>query len=172
MSTGISRDDRAAARVGRGGRGDSYASDPARPLASAAGPWWRWLFLVPGLAAVGWGVLGLLGASDDVPLSGWFPWFIGSALLHDVVIAPLVIAGGAVLTRVLPRPARPPIAIGLVVSGVLTVVALPFALDPGDVQEAGFLPQDYSRNLLLIVAGVMAVATVWAVVRTRRAHRE
>ena len=60
MSTGISRDDRAAGRVGD----DPYASDPARPLASAAGPWWRWLFLVPGLAAVGWGVVGLLGAHE------------------------------------------------------------------------------------------------------------
>lgn len=168
MSTGISRDDRAAGRVGD----DPYASDPARPLASAAGPWWRWLFLVPGLAAVGWGVVGLLGASDRVPLSGWAPWFLGSALLHDVVIAPLVLLGGAVLTRLLPRPARAPIAVGLVVSGVLTLVALPFVLDPGNVPEPGFLPQAYARNLLLLVAGVLAVSAVWALVRTRRAPRD
>ncbi|MGY1828751.1 hypothetical protein [Blastococcus sp. SYSU DS0541] len=169
MSTGMSRDGRAAGRVGHGGRGDGDASGPARPLASAARPWWRWLFLVPGFAAVGWGVLGLLGAGDRVPLSAWVPWFVGSALLHDLVIAPLVVLGGALINRLLPRPARAPMAVGLVVAGVLVAVALVSALDPGDVQEPGFLPQDsYGLNLLLAVAGVLAVAAVWAVVRTRR----
>ena len=51
---------RAADQVGHpgaSGMSGPYASDPARPLASAAGPWWRWLFLVPGFAAVGWGAL-------------------------------------------------------------------------------------------------------------------
>jgi hypothetical protein len=147
-----------------------YASDPARPLASAARPWWRWLFLVPGFAAVGWGALGLL-RDDRVPLPAWLTWFVGSALLNDLVIAPLVIVVGAVLARLLPRPARPPVVVGLVVSGVLTLVALPFILDLTNSLEPGFLPQDYGRNLLLLIAGVMAVAVVWAVVASIRARR-
>jgi hypothetical protein len=168
MSTGISRDDRAAGQVGA----DPYASDPARPLASAAGPWWRWLFVVPGLAAAGWGVVGLLGASDRVPLAAWFPWFLGSALLSDVVLAPLAIAAGVLLGHVLPRPARPPVVVGLVASGLLVLVTLPFLLDPGEGQEPGFLPQDsYGRNLLLVVSGILVAAGLWAVVRTRRARR-
>ena len=47
---------------------------------------------VPGLAAVAFGGVGLLGAGDDVPLSSWLVWFVGSALLHDLVIAPVVVA--------------------------------------------------------------------------------
>lgn len=148
-----------------------YASDPARPLASAAGPWWRWLFLVPGFAAVGWGALGLL-RDDRVPLPAWLTWFVGSALVHDLVVAPLVVVIGAVLARFLPRPARPPIVVGLVVSGVLTLVAMPFILDLGTSTEPGFLPLDYGRNLLLLVAGVMTVAVVWAVVASARARRQ
>ena len=166
MSTGISRDDRAAGRV----PGDPYASDPTRPLASAAGPWWRWLFLVPGFAAVAFGAVGLL-RDDRVPLPAWLAWFVGSALVHDLVIAPLVIAVGALLARVLPRAARPPVVVGLVVSGVLTLVALPFILDLGTSREPGFLPLDYGRNLLLLIAGVMAVAVGWAVVASVRARR-
>ena len=166
MSTGISRDDRAADRRPV----DRYASDPARPLASAAQPWWRWLFLVPGFAAVAFGALGLL-RDDRVPLPAWLAWFVGSALVHDLVIAPLVIGVGALLARVLPRPARPPIVVGLVVSGVLTLVALPFILDRGTSTEPGFLPLDYGRNLLLLVAGVMAVAVLWAAVATARGRR-
>ncbi|MCF6737153.1 hypothetical protein [Blastococcus sp. KM273129] len=168
MSTGASPDGRAAGPAGP----DACAGDPARPLASAAGPWWRWLFLVPGFAAVGWGVVGLLGAGDRVPLDAWALWFVGSALLHDLVIAPLVVLAGFLLHRFLPRPARAPVAVGLVVAGSLVAVGLVFALDPGDVQEPGFLPQDsYGVNLLLVVAGVLAVAAVWAAVRTRRARR-
>jgi hypothetical protein len=166
MSTGVSRDDRAAGRL----PDDPYASDPARPLASAAGPWWRWLFLVPGFAAVAFGALGLL-RDDRVALPSWLAWFVGSALVHDLVVAPLVIGVGALLARVLPRPARPPIVVGLIVSGVLTLVALPFILDLGTSTEPGFLPWDYGRNLLLLIAGVMAVAVVWAVLASVRAGR-
>jgi hypothetical protein len=133
-------------------------------------PRWRWLFVVPGLAAAGFGVVGLLGAGDDVPLRSWLAWFVGSALLHDLVLAPVVVVVGALARRFLPRPARGPVAVGLVVSGVLTLVALPFALNPGDNTEPGFLPLDYGRNLALLVAAVMTVATVSAVVRVRRAQ--
>jgi hypothetical protein len=150
--------------------GHPYASDPARPLASAARPWWRWLFLLPGFAALGFGTLGLL-RDDRVPVPAWLTWFLGSALVHDLVIAPVVVAVGAVLARLLPRPARPPIVVGLVVSGFLTLVALPFVLDLGTSREPGFLPQDYGRNLLLLIAGVMAVAVVWAAAATARARR-
>jgi hypothetical protein len=166
MSTGISRDDRAAGRV----TGDPYASDPARPLASATRPWWRWLFLLPGFAALAWGAVGLV-RDDRVPLPAWLTWFVGSALVHDLVIAPVVVVVGALLARLLPRPARPPIVVGLVVSGVLTLVALPFILDLGTSREPGFLPLDYGRNLLLLIAGVMAVAVVWAVAASARARR-
>lgn len=136
----------------------------------SARPWWRWLFLLPGFAAVAWGAFGLLG-DDRVPLPAWLTWFVGSALVHDLLIAPLVIAVGAVLVRLLPRPARPPIVVGLVVSGFLALVALPFILDRTTSQEPGFLPLDYGRNLLLLVAGVMAVAVLWAVVASVRAAR-
>ena len=40
---------------------DPYASDP-RGRRRALRPWWRWLFLLPGLAAVAYGGHGLLTA--------------------------------------------------------------------------------------------------------------
>ncbi|MGY1723255.1 hypothetical protein [Blastococcus sp. SYSU DS0533] len=40
------------------------------------------------------------------------------------------------------------------------------------MREPGSLPQDdHGRNLLLVVAEVLAAAAGWAVVRTRRARR-
>ena len=159
--------------AGTAGRGpeDPFASDPDRPLASAARPWWRWLFVVPGLAAVGWGAVGLLRSSDDVPLDSWLVWFVGSALVHDLVVAPVVIGLGALLARLLPREARAPVVAGLVVLGPLLLIGGLFALDPGDAREPGFLPLPYARNLLLLTGAVLTVAAVWAGVRTARGRR-
>lgn len=161
-------DDRAADLV----PGDPYASDPHRPATSARGPWWRWLFLLPGLAAVLYGAYGLLGAGERVPLPAWATWFVGSALLNDLVIAPLWIALGWVSTKVLPRPARPAAVVGVAVAGVLTLISLPFVLTPrAGSGNPSFLPHDIGRNVLLIDLGVLLVAAVWGTVATLRARR-
>jgi len=162
-----STDDRAAGRV----PDDAYASDPRRPATSALTPWWRWLFLLPGLAAGLYGAYGLLTAGGRVPLVAWGTWFLGSALLHDLVLAPVWVGLGWLAARFLPRPARGPVVVAAAVSGVLSLVALPFILgDPGDPGDPSFLPRDYGRNLLLIVAAVWLVAGLWSVVAVHRAR--
>lgn len=169
MSRSARPDDvRAAGRVPE----DPYASDPARPLASALRPWWRWLFLLPGLAAVAYGVSGLVTAGGRVPLGSWATWFVGSAVVHDLVVAPLWIGLGWVAARTLPRPARPPVVVAAAVSGVLTLVALPFVLGFGaDPANPSFLPREYGRDLLAVVVATWLVAAAWAVVAVHRARR-
>lgn len=150
---------------------DAYTSDPARPASSALRPWWRWLFVLPGLAAALYGVYGLLTAGSRVPLGSWLTWFVGSALLHDLVIAPIWIGLGWVAARVLPPAARPAIVVGAAVAGVLALIALPFVLGVGeDPANPSFLPRAYGRNLLLVDAGVLLVAVLWAARATRRAR--
>lgn len=162
-------DDRAADLV----PGDPYASDPARPATSARGPWWRWLFLLPGLAAVGYGGYGLLTAGERVPLHAWATWFIGSALLNDLILAPLWIGLGWVAARVLPRPALPAVVVGGAVAGLLTLITLPYLLGPGQRSDnTSFLPHDTGRNLLLIDLGVLLAAAIWGTVATVRARRQ
>ncbi|NYJ07226.1 hypothetical protein [Petropleomorpha daqingensis] len=147
----------------------SEPTSTSRPPTPARGPWWRWLFVVPGLAAVGYGAVGLLTAGNSVPLSAWATWFIGSALLHDLVIAPIWIGLGWLTTRFLPAAARPPLVVGGAVTGVLTLVALPFVFAPGrDPANPSFLPRDYGRNLLLIDAAILVVTALWAVAASRR----
>jgi hypothetical protein len=162
---GRSTDPRAA------GLADPYASDPHRPATSALRPWWRWLFLLPGLAAVVYGAQGLLTAGGRVPLGSWLTWFVGSALLNDLVLAPLWIGLGWLSARLLPRAARPPVVVGAAVSGVLTLVALPFVLARGrDPLNPSFLPRDYGVTLLVLVAVVWALTALAAVVAVRRAR--
>jgi hypothetical protein len=150
---------------------DRSASHPRRPATSALRPWWRWLFLLPGLAALAYGARGLLTAGGRVPLDSWLTWFIGSALLNDLVIAPLWIGLGWLSTRLLPRAARPAVVVGAAVSGVLTLVALPFVLGYGaDPANPSFLPRDYGVTLLVLVAALWAVTVIWAVLAVRRAR--
>jgi hypothetical protein len=146
-------------------------ADPDRPPAGALRPWWRWLFLLPGLAAVAYGAQGLLTAGGRVPLASWLTWFLGSALVHDLVIAPLWIGLGWLAARVLPLAARPAVVVAAAVSGVLTLVALPFVLGFGaDPVNPSFLPREYGRDLLLLVVAVWLVAAVWAAVAVHRAR--
>ena len=115
--------------------------------------------MLPGLAAVLYGGYGLLTAGSRVPLGSWLTWFVGSALLHDLVIAPVWIGLGWLAARFLPAAARPAVVVGTAVAGVLTLVALPFLLGFGaDPGNPSFLPRDYGRNLLLVDAGVLVVA--------------
>jgi hypothetical protein len=142
-----------------------------RPSTSALTPWWRWLFVLPGVAAVLYGVYGLLTAGSRVPLGSWLTWFIGSALLHDVVIAPVWIGLGWLAARVLPSAARPAIVVGGAVAGFLALIALPFVLGVGaDPANPSFLPRAYGRNLLLVDLGVLVVAVLWATVAGRYAR--
>ncbi|WP_138735264.1 hypothetical protein [Modestobacter excelsi] len=152
------------------GLDDPYASDPRRPATSALTPWWRWLFLLPGLAAALYGAHGLLTAGSRVPLA-WLTWFVGSALLHDLVLAPVWVGLGWLSARLVPRAARPAVVVGAAVIGVLTLVALPFVLGYGaDPANDSFLPRDYGRHLLLLALAVWVVAAGWAVVAVRRSR--
>jgi hypothetical protein len=160
-------DDRAAPRV----PADAHAGDPRRPATSALRPWWRWLFLLPGLAAVGYGAHGLLTNGSQTPLRSWLTWFVGSALLNDLVIAPVWVLLGWLSARFVPRAARPAVTVAAVVSGVLALVALPFVLARGrDPLNASFLPRDYGLTLLLVVLAVWVVGAACAVVAVRRSR--
>ena len=99
-------DDRAAALV----PADPYASDPARPATSARGPWWRWLFLLPGLLAVGYGAYGLLTAGERVPLPAWADLVRGQRAAQRPGDRAAVDRTGLAVARRSSRgrPARPP----------------------------------------------------------------
>jgi len=97
-----------------------------------------WVGMAAGWAVIGYGVVGLLrNASDTHPLN-FFLFFAGSALAHDLVLAPLVIAVSWLGLRRASAAARPAMAATLIVSGSVTLYAYPFvrgeqiqiALDP------------------------------------------
>ncbi|MFF3459044.1 hypothetical protein ACFYXH_32965 [Streptomyces sp. NPDC002730] len=104
------------------------------------------------LMAVGASLLVTGGQLKDVAL-----WLAGAIVLHDGVVAPLVLGTGLLLAAV---PARGTVRGALVVAGCLTVIALPVLLRPGAPKNASVLPLDYLRNWLIALAAVAVLTGV------------
>ncbi|MEU5633100.1 hypothetical protein ACH47C_29835 [Streptomyces rishiriensis] len=97
-------------------------------------------------------------------------WLGGAALLHDLVLAPVVLLVGLVLVR---GGSRGPVRGALLVAGALTAVALPVLLRPGRTANPSVLPLDYPRNWLISLVAVATVTALWAAARgfARRRRR-
>jgi len=124
-----------------------------------------------GWAVIGFGLLTLFqraGATRPVNVGALF---LGLALAHDLVLAPLVTALAVALGPRLPRRARGVVLGGLSVSGVLVLVSLPVLLgdQPGD--NPSLLPRDYPVGLLVSLALTWVVAGAAAIDAVRRGRR-
>ncbi|GAA0628435.1 hypothetical protein [Streptomyces crystallinus] len=120
-----------------------------------------------GLALMGLGV-SLVWAQSPYDVA---VWLVGAVVLHDGVVAPLVLLVG--LGVLAARPwARGPVRAALVTAGCLTAIALPDILRPGPVNNATVLPLDYVRNWLALL-GVVGVGSGLALLvkRWQRGHR-
>ncbi|MCL6302416.1 hypothetical protein [Streptomyces kronopolitis] len=122
----------------------------------------RALRVVVGAAGVALMGVGASLAADVRDPVDVLVWLGGAALLHDAVIAPLVLLVGWVLVR---GWVRGPVRGALLVAGALTTVALPVLLRPGKTANASVLPLDYPHNWLIAVGAVVTVTAVWLGVR-------
>jgi hypothetical protein len=126
---------------------------------------------------MGWGVIafglrGIFQHSLDTRPADLARFVVGGALLHDLVVAPLVIVAGVVVARAVPRRARAAVQTALVVSGVVALFAYPLVRGYGlAANNPSSLPHDYGRNLLIVLgvvwaAAAVAVAVGWRVKRS------
>jgi uncharacterized membrane protein YhaH (DUF805 family) len=134
--------------------GPGAASGPPEPLAG-----WRWWTGLSFGGAVGvFGLAGLLrDASKTMPLV-WLMWLVGLLLVHDFVLAPLVLLAGRRLRDRAPEARRWPLQVGLITSGVLVLASIPVLYGVGRATQphnASVLPGHYP----LALAGVLAL--VW-----------
>jgi hypothetical protein len=124
----------------------------------------RWALYAVGAAVAGWGVISLVTGSG-VPLTE-ARFGIAVLLGHDALLAPLAIGVGVLAARWVPRRARAYVQAGLLVSAVVTLVALPFVIGAGrQPDEPSSLPLDYGRGLLVTLAAVWVGVGAAAAVR-------
>ncbi|WP_329199945.1 MULTISPECIES: hypothetical protein [unclassified Streptomyces] len=120
------------------------------------------------------GFLGLLLIAVGARLVAVLPdpldvlvWLGGALVLHDAVIAPLVLGAG-LLTAAL--PARGLLRGALVTAGAVLLVTLPLLVRPGGAPNPSALPLPYGRNLLLVLGAVAVAAGLLAAVSAVRSR--
>jgi hypothetical protein len=130
------------------------------------------------LALVGLGLLGYgavlaweFATSRTVNAVEGAAWFVGGPLVHDGLVAPVVGVAGLALTRFVPRPWRTPVAVGVVLTAVLTLLAIPLLWRPFHVvTNPGLHDRNYAAGLAVALGVVWLSVAVAGVIRFQKAH--
>ena len=136
-----------------------------------AGPG-RWIGLVLGAPVIAWGVRGILRESARTHPGELARWIVGSALVHDVVVLPVVLTVALVGRRVVSERAWPVVRWALATTAIVALVSWPFVRGYGRrPSNPSLLPRDYGEGVAVAIAmvWVVALAAGW---RARRASRD
>ncbi|GHJ97912.1 hypothetical protein SNE510_74310 [Streptomyces sp. NE5-10] len=118
------------------------------------------------VGGLGVGLIGLgawLVTAEPAP-GAVLVWLAGALVVHDGVLAPLVLAVGLLIAG---RPGRGLWRGALVIAGSVVLVTLPLLLRPGPPPNPSALPLPYGRNLAIVLAavatgaGLLHLARLW-----------
>lgn len=130
-----------------------------------------WVGLGLGVLPMAWGVRLYLEATPDLERRiDLAAWVIGLDLAHDLVLAPVIVAVGYVVSRFVPRRARASVQSALIMSGTVLVVGLlPLLGTAGDANPT-IQPIDYGPSIAAVVAVIWGATAAlhWAGARSRR----
>lgn len=132
----------------------------------------RLMIGAPGVALAGYGVFRVLDDSSHTNPRHLARWLIGAVLLNDGLLVPTTMILGFVITKVFPPRIRRYVQGALVTSAMITVIAIPLIYRRGSQPAVKALEQqNYALHLTILIALVVAVATLAYVVKVRRDHR-
>ena len=141
--------------------------EPGRDDHPRAGPLF-WISAAAGWAVIGFGVRGIFQHSLDTRPANLARFVVGGALVHDLIVAPLVIVAGVLLARAVPGRARAVVQAALVVSAVVALFSYPLVRAYGlAANNPTSLPHNYAANVLVVLGVVWAAAAAAVVVRLR-----
>lgn len=130
------------------------------------------LLLAASFALAGYAGVRLL-AGDAV---GVVLWFVGAALIHDLVLVPLYASADLALRGVMRGPRSRLVnfvRVPAFLSAVLLLVWFPLITRQAEryAPASGHSPDVFLGNWLLITAALFAVSALWLAVRTFRGRR-
>jgi hypothetical protein len=129
-----------------------------------------WSAFVIGWALIGFGVWTVFAKAGAIHPLSFGSWFVGLALLHDLLLAPLLSAVAVVLVPRVPTRARGAVLTAAIVSGALVIVSLPALLgDPAGNET--ILPRNYAAGLAVAIATTWTLAAIWMALGRARARR-
>lgn len=121
-----------------------------------------------GATAIGFGAWGSVFGADTDPVKTVL-FVVGAALVHDLLLAPAVVAVAWWGRHLMPSRVQPWLGAGLLVSASLLVVAVPVLGRFGArSDDPSLLPKDYPLGLLVALAVVWVVVVIGATSSVRR----
>jgi predicted anti-sigma-YlaC factor YlaD len=118
--------------------------------------------LVLGVPVIGYGLRGALVDAGDTHPTELARWVIGAALVHDLVVVPVVAAVALLVRRFTPRRAWPPVRAGLAATGIFVAVGWPFVRGYGrDQTNPSLLPRNYGAGLAAAVGVIWLAVAAW-----------
>lgn len=127
-----------------------------------------WISAAVGWAVIGWGVVGIFRHSLDTRPANLAKFVVGGVLLHDLLVAPLVVVAGVLLARAVPGRARGPVQAALAVSAIVALFAWPLVRAYGlAAHNPTSLPHNYALNLAIVLAIVWATAGAAILLKSR-----
>jgi hypothetical protein len=126
----------------------------------------RQALVVVGAALMSFGAW--LVIADNNPLDV-APWVLAPVLVHDLLIAPVVLGLVWLGHRVLPRYSQTPLLVALVVCGALTAVAASVLTRAGARPDnPSLLDRNYVAGYLAAIALTLGIAVASALLNRRR----
>ena len=117
-----------------------------------------WVSAAAGWAMIGWGLRGTLFHHVDTRPAELARFFVGGAVIHDLLFAPAVLAGGALLGRAIRGRWRAPVQAAAIICGSAALFAWPEVRDYARINHnPSSLPHNYTANLGAVVAVVVVV---------------
>jgi hypothetical protein len=140
---------------------------PDRPEVDPPPSRWRYLLYAGGAVMIFIGLKGILHDTHhwESP-TYWVKLFVGGALGHDLIFAPIILGLAFALIRLIPPAYRAPLQAGLFASGVLTLIALPGLRRYGKpADNPSVQPVNYLHGLAI------SVGVIWLIVLAEMGRR-
>jgi hypothetical protein len=121
---------------------------------------WRIILAIAGISL---GLFGVFRLVTEIPVHSLLVlalWMLAALAIHDGVLFPTVVGVSSVLRRHVPARGRRFFQIALIMSALITVIAVPMIFLRGSQPPAkALLLRNYGANLSLLI-GIIAVITL------------
>jgi hypothetical protein len=130
---------------------------------------WRIILAAAGIALGAFGVFRLLTEIPTYSLVILAVWLVAALVIQDAILAPSVVGVGWLLRRYIPDRGRRYLQVALIMSALITVIAVPMIFLRGTQPAVkALLLRNYGFNLILIIAIIGVISLILYAVRVAR----
>jgi hypothetical protein len=130
---------------------------------------WQIILAAAGIALGAYGAVRLLTELPTYSLLILGVWLAAALVIQDAILAPSVVGVGWLLRRYVPDRGRRYVQVALIMSALITVIAVPMIFLRGTQPAVkALLLRNYGFNLMLIIAIIGVISLILYAVRVAR----